>query len=641
MTQAARPGDVLAARYLLVDLLSESGNGRFWRAHDNVLDRHVALHCIAADDERAAGLTEAARLSATVPDRRLLRVLDADEREGTSYVVNEWGTGTSLDILVTNEGPLPPRRAAWIVSEVAASTAAAHAQRVAHGRLIPENVLIDLAGAVKVIGCCVDAALHGLPPGRISSDVTDLGGLLYFALTGKWAGPSSSQMPTAPQEQGRWLRARQVRAGIPRMLDAICDEVLNPFAATPSDSGHNLHTAVGLAAALRDYVGDPTGLAEAAVHGVSGAGVLAVPERRTTERPAPPDPETTRAMPLPQQSPEQQSPEELADPPTVADAAAADTSGAGAQPATAHGPAGEQLTEAGMPIFDDEGDDVSWFKARHQAPPPPPPLEDPPARPLFAPEPPDGGPTRRPRPGAAAAGQPEYWPWDTAAGAGTGSGVIPVTEDPDDEDEVPGRSWFRLAALIGASLLLLIAVVVAFNLGRGKSPLGTDPDPSRTPSDSATTEETEPLEELPITGARDLDPQGDPPEENSDLAPLAVDGDPGTAWQTVEYNDQLGPPPGLKTGVGLVVDLGESAEVAQIELTTVGTPTDVTYYLTDQDPTGVADLEPLTRVTLDRERVRTSLDEPASGRYLVVWLTELPAVPAGFQGVVAEVVVRG
>ena len=44
-----RPGDVLADRYLLVDLLSESGNGRFWRAHDRILERHVAVHCISAE----------------------------------------------------------------------------------------------------------------------------------------------------------------------------------------------------------------------------------------------------------------------------------------------------------------------------------------------------------------------------------------------------------------------------------------------------------------------------------------------------------------------------------------------------------------------------------------------------------------
>ncbi len=146
MPHATRPGDVLADRYRLVDLLSESGDGRFWRAHDRVLERHVAVHVIRADDARAPGLMAAARQSATVHDRRILRVLDADVTDEVCYVVNEWGWGTSLDIVVTATGPLGPRRAAWLVSEVAESIAAAHASGVPHGRLNPENVLIDRAG---------------------------------------------------------------------------------------------------------------------------------------------------------------------------------------------------------------------------------------------------------------------------------------------------------------------------------------------------------------------------------------------------------------------------------------------------------------------------------------------------------------
>ncbi len=146
MPNSIRPGDVLAGRYRLVDLLSESGGGRFWRAHDRMLERHVAVHVIAADDERAEGLLEAARRSATVLDRRLLRVLDADQRDGVCYVVNEWGSGTSLDILVANEGPLAPAARPGWSPRWPASIAAAHEAGVAHGRLVPENVLIDDTG---------------------------------------------------------------------------------------------------------------------------------------------------------------------------------------------------------------------------------------------------------------------------------------------------------------------------------------------------------------------------------------------------------------------------------------------------------------------------------------------------------------
>ena len=227
MPQHTRPGDVLADRYRLTDLLTESGGGRFWRAFDSVLHRDVAVHIIACDDERAPLLREAARTSATVLDRRMLRVLDIDEAADRCFVVNEWGSGTSLDILLADGEPLSPTVSAWIVAEVADSVALAHEAGVAHGRLVPENVLIDTDGAVRLIGFAVDAALHGLPTGRISTDVVDLVGLLYAALTGRWAGVSRSVVTAAPSQHGHVLRPRQVRAGIPRTLDALCDHVLN------------------------------------------------------------------------------------------------------------------------------------------------------------------------------------------------------------------------------------------------------------------------------------------------------------------------------------------------------------------------------------------------------------------------------
>jgi serine/threonine protein kinase len=664
--QSARPGDVLADRYLLVDLLSESGNGRFWRAHDKVLDRHVALHCIAEDDPRAERLNEAARLSATVLEPRILRVLDADRRDGIVYVVNEWGSGTSLDILVGGEGPLSPRRAAWIVSEVAASMAVAHERRIPHGRLAPENVLIDQSGSVRVIGFCVDAALHGRPVGELSEDVTDLGGLLYFLLTGKWAGHAPSIVPPALRDHDRWLRPRQVRAGIPRVLDTLCDHVLNPYSAEPAGRAVDFHTARGLAEALREYVGDPTGLIEPAPgNGVSGGGVLAVPERRTAlpDPPAPTtaapptsaaDPDPTVAVPplsadLPSVVPPDTAADPVAEPPMPPEQGplSATTPPAPSQPPVsdpaptepvpfgATTPPADIPTQAGLPIFDDDTDDVSWLEKREK-PPPPPAFEDPPERPLFAPEPSDGGPVRRARPGAPPQ-TGEYWPWDKT-GPNTGSGIIPVTDDDPDhlEEEVPGRSWLRLAGLIAAALLLLLALVVAYNVGRGKTPLGAEPDdPGTTPP---TTSPGDELTAVTGTTASDLDPQGDPPEEYPGLAPSAVDGDPATAWRTETYFDQFGPG-GLKTGVGMYVDLGETRDVSRIDLTLMGAPTEVTYYLTDTEPTAVADLTPLEELTVDRTTATTTLDEPVSGRYLVVWLTELPEVDGGFRGEIAEIVV--
>ena len=261
-TGSIGPGTVLAGRYRLDDLLTESAGARFWRATDLILARSVAIHAVPSTDDRAPGLLEASRVSATVTDPHLLRVLDCDDDGDITWVVNEWGDGISLDLML-QQGTLPPSRAAWLTREVAEAIAAGHAQGVAHGRLNPEAVLVTHAGAVKLIGYVVDASLEEpRPPDPLygelddrEADVINLAGILYAALTGKWPGVARSAVPAAPREARRPLRPRQVRAGVPRTLDVICERVLHKEA---SQHAMPIETAHEIAAALADYIGDPT-----------------------------------------------------------------------------------------------------------------------------------------------------------------------------------------------------------------------------------------------------------------------------------------------------------------------------------------------------------------------------------------------
>ncbi len=322
MSLSFRPGDVLAGRYRLVDLLVESGTGRFWRAHDQVLDRRVALHVIAAEDPRSEALLDAARRSTRVVDRRLLRVLDAAVEGEFCYVVNEWGTGVSLDILVGSGTVLEPRQAAWLVGQLAEALAKAHDRGVSHGRLIPENVLVDQHGEVRVIGLCVDAALHGAAYDRSSSDVADLAGMLYCALTAHWAGPSRSAVRRAPTEHTQLLRPRQVRAGVPRVLDQVCDVVLHPHVGARGPLEEI--SAAGIARALESFVGEPVGVGAALARTlpparerfavtlppepVQRARPSADPARQPAKEPQPPEPPAAQPPRHPQHQSHPQHP---------------------------------------------------------------------------------------------------------------------------------------------------------------------------------------------------------------------------------------------------------------------------------------------------------------------------------------------
>lgn len=654
MPDSLHAGALLAQRYRLDELLTESAGGRFWRAHDQVLDRAVAVHVIARSDGRADALLDAARRTAPHHDRRLLRVLDADRGDELCYVVNEWGSGTSLDIMLASSGPLAPRRAAWIVSEVADSLARAHDAGLDHGRMVPENVLIDHQGQVRIIGFAVDAALHGVAAGRQADDLVDTVAVLYAALTGKWAGTSYSQLPPAPMLHGEVLRPRRVRAGIPRPLDALCDQVINRSSGQAQRSTHDLTTMAGVAAALAEFVGDPTGMAQSGmtqgpmVLGGSWSGPPPTqPVRRIEPMPVAPTPPVTPAPVTPAPvtpAPVDPAQDVTGQPAPEAVDPAHDVTG---QPAPTPVDPAEDVpvelpTQAGIPVFD-ENDEVGWIPTRSEAPAPPPPFEDKPVKPLFAPEPAEGEPVRRPRPGTSAAQPQTYWPWESTGHDGTGSGGGSNTSsgiwpppDTGETEVVPGRNWFRLAMGLAFGVLLLVAAVAIYHLTadiEGGDDTETEPDITS----SAT---AEPLAAFTGITADDFDPQGSAPQEESpDLVPLAIDGDPATSWYTAVYKQNFGPG-GLKDGVGLVLDLGATKGVREIDVTTVGGPTALSAYVGATAPTGVADLTPVGTATGDGA-LTIKLDEAVSGRFVTIWLTSLPAVSDGFRGTIADVVVKG
>ena len=90
MPEHNRPGDVLADRYRLTDLLNESAGGRFWRAFDKVLKRDVAVHIIPCDDDRAPGDLRVADLARQALDliegsRRWFASSGSRERQGEDW----------------------------------------------------------------------------------------------------------------------------------------------------------------------------------------------------------------------------------------------------------------------------------------------------------------------------------------------------------------------------------------------------------------------------------------------------------------------------------------------------------------------------------------------------------------------------
>lgn len=237
MTQpAVGPGRVLAGRYRVEDLLDAAAGMRSWRAVDAVLSRPVLVVTLPADDARADAVTSAARAAAMVRDSRFLQVLDVDVDESVAYVVREWISGRDLTVLLA-DGPLAPSQAAALAREVAEALTTAHHDGLTHLLLRPASVLITADGGVKVAGLATDAAIHGAGPGDPAEiDAAGIGRILYAALTGRWPESGEHGLPEAPRIDGRVASPRQVRPGVPRLLDEVADRALGNAArhhATP------------------------------------------------------------------------------------------------------------------------------------------------------------------------------------------------------------------------------------------------------------------------------------------------------------------------------------------------------------------------------------------------------------------------
>jgi len=221
--------------------------------------------------------------------------------------------------------------------------------------------------------------------------------------------------------------------------------------------------------------------------------------------------------------------------------------------------------------------------------------------------------------------------------------LAPITK----RGQEPWRPWVRLGSVLLFTLAAIglggLGVAMLTGLGspsvnapRAAGPTGpASPTPQPTVSGTPVPEGTR---VIPIVSVDDFDPYGDTREENPQLAPLAIDGDPATAWTTVRYRqpDLTGKP-----GVGLLLDLGAPRPVRAIDLRLVGNGTDVSIRATDDPTKAPEEFRSMAEVTGASNAITLRVPKPVTTRYVLVWLTNVPAVNGSYQGGVAEVRVLG
>jgi serine/threonine-protein kinase len=203
------PGDLLAGRYRLIDRLGAGGMAVIWRAHDETLDRLVAVKVLDLTlngDARTRDLVRreawaAARLNH--PD--VASVHDFVHLGHFGVLVMQLVSGEPLADTIA-AGPLPWGEALRIASRVALVLDHAHHRGVVHRDITPDNIVVD-GDRVTVLDFGIAArigepdddgtgASFGTPayvaperldgtPAQTATDVYALGVVLFEMLTSR------------------------------------------------------------------------------------------------------------------------------------------------------------------------------------------------------------------------------------------------------------------------------------------------------------------------------------------------------------------------------------------------------------------------------------------------------------------------
>lgn len=146
-------------------------------------------------------------------------------------------------------------------------------------------------------------------------------------------------------------------------------------------------------------------------------------------------------------------------------------------------------------------------------------------------------------------------------------------------------------------------------------------------------------EPLDIVDAAAFDPFGGD-GENDDEAPLAIDGDEATFWTTENYDTRaLG---GLKPGVGISVDLGESHDLDELRVMSPDTGWAASVYVSDTIPDDLAGWGEAVSTVDGAEAGTTDVAlDGAQGSYVLLWITDLGDGPPRVSFDLQELVVTG
>jgi serine/threonine protein kinase/DNA-binding beta-propeller fold protein YncE len=316
------PGSRVAG-YLLEEQIGQGGMAVVFRAHDERLDRTVALKILApalAEDEKfRQRFIRESRAAAATDDRHIIPVFEAGEASGVLFIAMRFVRGGDVRSLVAEHGPMPPNRAAEIISQVASALDAAHARGLVHRDVKPANILLDASSGAgrpdHVYLCDFGLSKGSLQASGLTGTGIFLGTLDYISpeqIEGKLVDGRADQYglacsafemltgtPPFPRDVATAVMYAQLydpppplsryRQGLPPSVDAVFARALAKTPAERFNSCREFADAVRTALGMRPFdsgSGAYPGVAAAAQSGLGAGG-----NQAQAQYPAPASPE--------------------------------------------------------------------------------------------------------------------------------------------------------------------------------------------------------------------------------------------------------------------------------------------------------------------------------------------------------------
>jgi len=149
--------------YRIIELIGAGGMGVVYRAHDEHLERDVAVKVLPpgtlADDTARKQLRREALTISKLNHANIATIFDFNSEQGVDYLAMEYVVGTTLASRLA-AGHLPEKELLSLAIQIASALEEAHDHGIVHRDLKPGNIMVKPSASVKVLDFGLAKVLH-------------------------------------------------------------------------------------------------------------------------------------------------------------------------------------------------------------------------------------------------------------------------------------------------------------------------------------------------------------------------------------------------------------------------------------------------------------------------------------------------